>query len=213
MTYKIKDVYGISVYHTAITHGGGIPIYPDFALTVQDQYPNRTFNNCLEWCAGPGFIGFALLAKQICNHLTLADIYQPSIDLVNATIKFNKLNSNTSVFLSDNFKSIPSNKFDLIVGNPPHFSNDVYAKYLPHWKHTGNRIYQDTNWKIHYDFFKSVKEFMTDDCKILLIENIRGCSEETFKDVIFDNGLEITNHFLSPTLSTNYWYLEIGKRA
>ena len=52
MTYEIKDVYGISVYHTAITHGGGIPIYPDFALTVQDQYPNKTFNNCLDWKRG-----------------------------------------------------------------------------------------------------------------------------------------------------------------
>ena len=213
MIYKIENIYGVNVSYTDETHGGGIPIYPDFITILKDRYPNKIFNNCLEWCAGPGFIGFAILSKNICRHLTLIDLYQPAVDAVSFTISNNELTDKVSVYLSNNFDSVPLNKFDLIVANPPHYNTDVYAKHLSHWEHTGKRIYQDINWNTHRNFFKAAKDYITDDGKILLIENIRGSSEETFKDIIDENGLEITGHFFSPTMKENYWYLEVSNRT
>lgn len=214
MIYDIENVYGLSVCYTNDTDGGGRIIYPDFVKILKNKYPDKTFNNCLEWCAGPGFIGFSMLSQNICKHLTLIDIHQPAIDTASITVSNNGLKDKVSVYHSNNFDSIPLiSKFDLIVANPPHYNTDVYAKYLPHWEHTTKRIYQDINWDIHHNFFKTVKNYLTDDGIILLIEHIRGSSEETFKEMINENELKITDHFFSPTFKENYWYLQISKRT
>ncbi len=212
MNYEFENVYGLKVFYTKETHGGGIPIFPDFINVIKTLYPNKKFNNCLEWCAGPGFIGFAVLANNISSQITLLESYQPALDLAQLTIKENNLDNIVTLCLSDNFKSVTNDsKFDLIVGNPPHYCTDVYAKHIKYWESTSKRIYYDKEWSTHFDFFRTVYSKLTDDGKILLVENIRGSSEETFLDILKENNLRITNHFFSPSMPTNYWYLEISK--
>lgn len=212
MRFESENIYGLKVFYTKETHGGGIPIFPDFINVIKTLYPDRKFKNCLEWCAGPGFIGFAVLANNISSHLTLLENYQPALDLARATVEENKLNDKVDLILSDNFKSANIDlEFDLIIGNPPHYCTDVYAKHIKHWENTTKRIYYDKDWNTHFNFFKTVYSKLTDDGKILLIEHVRGSSEETFLDILKENKLKITNHFFSPTMPETYWYLEISK--
>jgi tRNA1(Val) A37 N6-methylase TrmN6 len=70
-----------------------------------------------EWCAGPGFIGFALLGYGFCDTLCLADVKACRL-----TVTQNGLAERVTVYHSDNLDGIPpSERWDLVVGNPPHF--------------------------------------------------------------------------------------------
>jgi methylase of polypeptide subunit release factors len=40
----------------------------------------------LEWCAGPGFIRFALLGYGLCNTLCLADINPEAVEACRLTV-------------------------------------------------------------------------------------------------------------------------------
>jgi methylase of polypeptide subunit release factors len=173
-------VPGIDVSFTHELNGSGDILGAELVEVIQTLYPGRVFNNCLEWCSGPGFLGFSILGNKLCRNLHLSDIYEPAKLIVNKTISDNKLTDCVNFYLSDNFKNIPTNmKFDLIVANPPHFNCDPYAPLL-----TDQRRYKDSDWAIHQDFFNNVKSFLTPDGKILLIENIWGCGLTTFEKII-----------------------------
>ena len=196
----------ITVKYTDETSGAGELMIEDLLKTIKSLYPTRKFDHCLEWCAGPGFIGFSLLDRGICNKLSLSDVYEPIEDLVKSTIDQNNL-TNVNFFLSNNFNNIPKGtKFDLIIGNPPWFSNDPYAVVL-----TDPRRYKDPDWQIHKDFFENAKEYLAKDGVILLLENVWGSGISTFEKMILDNGFEF-RHMLNETYPMDMWYLEITHR-
>jgi tRNA1(Val) A37 N6-methylase TrmN6 len=200
------NVPGISISFTHELNGSGDILNKELVEVIQTLYPNRVFNNCLEWCSGPGFLGFAVLGNQLCNTLHLSDIYEPAKEIVNKTIQDNNLEDCVKFYVSDNFKSIPTGtKFDLIIANPPHFNCDPYAPLL-----TDQRRYKDTDWATHHDFFNNVKPFLADDGKILLVENIWGSGVTTFEKMIADNNLKISNHLLSKRFQYDIWYLEVS---
>lgn len=206
---KTLDVFGINVKFTDDLNGGGVINHSDFVIALKKKYNNRVFDNCMEWCSGPGFIGFSILATKICNNLTLADKHTPAIESAQLTIAENNLH-NVTTFVSDNFSNIPCDlRFDLIVGNPPHYNSSLYLKHHPEWKSIDERIYRDTDWNTHRTFFKEVKNYLAPNGKILLVEAVRGSSEETFYQMAKDSGLRISDHFFSPTRPEHSWYLEI----
>jgi methylase of polypeptide subunit release factors len=193
----------IKVIYTDETNGAGDLMLEDLFTTIRRLYPNRVFNHCLEWCSGPGFIGFGLLDQGICKNISLSDVYEPAKELVNQTIKENNL-TNVNFYLSNNFDNIPKGtKFDLIIGNPPWFSNDPYAVVL-----TDPRRYKDTDWQIHQDFFNNAKDYLTKDGVILLLENVWGSGVSTFEKMILNNGFEF-RHMLNETYPMDMWYLEV----
>lgn len=200
---KVENVYGVDVYYTDRSDGGGLSIYKDLVVVMQKLYGNKKWNHCFEWCAGPGFMGFSVLANNWCDKLSLGEIYTPSMIDSKITIARNNL-KNVDTYLSDNFKSISENiKFDLIVSNPPHFNTDRYG--MP-----DTRRYKDDGWKIHQDFFQNVGRYLSKDGRILLAENIRGSSEHTFEKFIHESGLMVISHRLSPTIPEHIWWLEVG---
>ena len=60
--YKTNN---IGIHYTEETNGGGSFFLLDYIDYFSEHYPNKTFNHALEWCAGPGFIGFGVLAWSI----------------------------------------------------------------------------------------------------------------------------------------------------
>lgn len=63
-----------------------------------------------EWCAGPGFIGFSLLAYGLCDAVVLADINPDAVRCSLETVKRNRLEARVRVFQSDNLDGIPANE-------------------------------------------------------------------------------------------------------
>lgn len=135
-----------------------------------------------EWCAGPGFIGFSLLANGLAETLCLADINIEAVEACRRTIAENGLAGRVSVYRSDNLRNIPdSERWDLVVSNPPHFVDD--------W--IGDLRTYDDGWHIHRDFFTSVGVFLKSGGVIVLQENNRGSTGEIFRPMIEAAGLSI----------------------
>lgn len=148
------------------------------------SYINR--GKILEMCSGPGFMGFYLNFIGLSDELYLIDINQENEKYINETIKFNKL-TNTKFIHSDVFESFTENiVFDIIISNPPHFTNWVLDE--PDWQEI---LTIDKEWKFHKNFFNNVEKFMNENTKIIFIENYQGMSVKDMRDLINDTNLRI----------------------
>jgi 16S rRNA G1207 methylase RsmC len=131
-----------------------------------------------EFCAGPGYIGYSLLAHGFCKHLTLADVNPVAVRAAQRTADFNGIAHRVTVYLSDGLDQIPANeKWDLVVGNPPHFLE---------WN--GELRCEDTDWQLHKMFYARVKRFLNPGGWVILQENALGSSAEVFIPMIREAG-------------------------
>lgn len=135
-----------------------------------------------EWCAGPAFIGFSLLANGLCETLCVADINDQAVEACRKTVRDNELTDRVSVYEFDNLLSIPpSEKWDLVVGNPPFYPEQHGTEICAH----------DEGWHIHRGFFANVGRFLIPGGVILLQEANDSSTAETFRNMIEGAGLSI----------------------
>lgn len=202
-------------------HGGGLGIGLEFVHILKNRYDNKCWNHCLEWCSGPGFIGFDILSQGLCKKLTLHDKHRPLQKNIDRTIEINRLADRVDYYFGETLDCIPERKFDLIVANPPHFLD-----------HQGDENYQrlavDQNWTAHKNFFSKVKNYLDDDGIILLQEDQRGSKfgPMEFSSMIEENHLYISSFWSShifwgpeppeaedcagrPVLDSRVYYIEI----
>jgi len=123
-------------------------------------------NKCrsvLDMFSGSGAVGFSL-ANETKAKMTLVDANYHAVRSMRETNK-SLCHSNTNVILSECFSALrPSeNKFDLIVGNPPHMD-------LPLTMPKGING-RDPNFEIHNLFFEKAGDFLNDSGRIMLVEN------------------------------------------
>jgi methylase of polypeptide subunit release factors len=160
-----------------------------------------------EWCAGPGFIGFSLLGFGLADTLALADVNPEAVAACRRTIAASGLGNRVSVYLSDNLTDIPpSEGWDLVVGNPPHF--DIAQ--------TGELRFADEGWRLHQEFFASVGKFLKPGGVILIQENNQGSAPDTFRAMIEAAGLSLVAvHGAEPRITpyARYYYLGITRRG
>lgn len=204
--YRIGDIV---VQSDGEMHGGGSAFGQNIISVVNTLYPGRIFNNCLEWCSGPGFIGFSLLAHDLIRNLYLGDIFKPALYACEQTIKslperykdrtFETIHMSSSADIPDGLK------FDLITANPPHWdwSGSPYITRL-----FNSRINADNHWQIHQEFFKHIKQHLSDDGIILLQEQTWASGPTTFKKFVEDSGLKISRCFHTSD-NLDFWYLEV----
>ena len=155
-TWRYRDV---DVLYRSDLDGGGRDMSYFFIEALRQQYPRlggHKFRNIFEWCCGPGFIGYALLAEGLCERLCLADINPLAIDYAKKTAEKNHLTDRVDMFVSDNFKQIPSDmKFDLIVSNSPNYYG-INPQH-PYYSRLGKDLRpNDQGWAIHKDFYATV---------------------------------------------------------
>jgi predicted RNA methylase len=171
--------YGdIRVHYKDHLDGGGrtsglgyLPLFRDLNVPRQQRI--------FEWCAGPGFIGFALLGYGFCDTLCLADINPEAIDACRRTVTENKLADRVAIYLSDNLESVaPTEQWDLVVGNPPHFPGQGFSELR----------FCDMDWNLHRRFFTTVGRFLKPGGVVVLLENNAGSTAETFRDMADEAG-------------------------
>jgi tRNA1(Val) A37 N6-methylase TrmN6 len=178
--YKNTEIF-YSNDHT----GGGLTFGKDYIKLLKLYYTHRKFNHCLDWCAGPGFIGFYIYLNKLCTKLSLFEKNKLDIDFIN----------------SDDIATIDEHlKFDLIVGNPPHFCIPIFQN-----KFISKRLTVDLNFDVHKNFFKNIKKNLTRDGVIILQESVFGSSPEIFEEDLNNSDLKITNVYDGLKKSTNHY--------
>lgn len=211
MTQLIYNTQGLNQYSVFWEHhlnGGGIGFGSEYPRIIKELYPDKVFKNCLEWCSGPGFIGYNILDHGLCEKLTLNDIYQPAIDISYKSAQFNNLLSKVELYCTGYINELPKQcRFDLVVANPPHYDRP--------YVNDNSRIADDQNWEIHKQFYKNIGNYLTDDGVIIIQENEDGSTVECFETMIYGSNLKINRVIKSPdhytTNPTLIYYIEVTK--
>ena len=116
------------------------------------------------------------MASQIAINFGYDKLHHIEYDceLLDKTVKQSNLH-NATVICADNV-GVLTDKYDLIVGNPPHWrkynsANRLMGATGREEKLNWIRIAVDTDWAIHREFFTNINRNMTEDCVVLLFEN------------------------------------------
>jgi predicted RNA methylase len=184
--YKV-NYRGLSVSYLPVLDGGGMTFGQQYLDVIRRRVGK--VGHVFEYCAGPGFIGFSLLAHGLCDRLTLADINPDAVEAVRATIADNRLQDKVKVYESDCLTHIPEcERWDLVVSNPPHFdgSDQEYKDAI--------RLV-DPGWVIHKNFYRDVKKFLNPNASIIFQENAHATRREDFEQMIHENGLKLVDVF------------------
>ena len=200
LIYKSKKFL---ITYTGSTDGGGFRFGKEFSFFLK-KYKTK-FKKCLEVFSGPGFIGFDLLDKGIISNLDLTDVNKFVKVLCNLTIKKNSLEKKCNFYLSNNLKNFPKKKYDLIVGNPPHFKKKLKRKSKKE-----ELRYLDTNLNKHKIFYKEVGKLMKKNTLLVLQENFEGTKVDDFKEMINNNGLCI-DKFQPCKIDKRFYFLVVKK--
>ncbi len=163
-------------YHRELDGGGTFLARPllDFIRANQGivgpHGSEPSFKSVFEWCAGPGFIGFALLGEGLCERLCLADINPRAIECARKTVRANRLEDRVDLYVSDNFAAIPPrHQFDLVVANPPNYcglnpEHPFYRRYKDDLRPN------DRGWRIHKGFYAAVHSYLRDGASLVVSE-------------------------------------------
>ncbi|MDQ3761155.1 MAG: methyltransferase [Actinomycetota bacterium] len=179
--YNIVDYAGLQVAFQPNLEGGGRYFGQDFVPLVRGIFGK--VGRLFECCAGPGFIGFSLLAHGLCESLVLADINPAAIDAINETVQRNRLHDKVTFYLSDGLSRIPkTERWDLVVGNPPHYSSQLSS--------TPSLITDDNDWRFHRRFYQEVGAFLAPGGSILIQESSEGSVPKDFLPMLADGGLD-----------------------
>jgi methylase of polypeptide subunit release factors len=170
---------GITLLYPKHLEGGCFWLKDEFVKVINllNRHP---YNNCFEWCSGLGGIGFEILGKGLCEHITFSDYYYVAIDncLYNATR--NNITSQVTGYVSPTISDIPNCKqWDLVIGTPPHcFDGDEYINYLNNTNKDLQGSLTASNWarltiddgmEIHKEFFQNIRERLTDNADVLIL--------------------------------------------
>jgi 16S rRNA G1207 methylase RsmC len=178
--YRIATYSGVNVSYKGHLDGGGSTFGQEF-IPVLRARGMPTQKRAFEWCSGPGFIGFSLLAHGLCETLCLADVNPEAVAACRRTVSRNALDERVAVYQSDNLTDISAlERWDLVVSNPPHFDD----------RSPGQLRYHDPEWSIHRGFFAAVGRHLNPGGVIVLQENNIGSTAETFAAMIAQAGLK-----------------------
>jgi methylase of polypeptide subunit release factors len=102
--YKIARYETLAVYYLDGLVGGGEDFGQDYLRIV--PMLRRRPRTVFEWCTGPGFTGFSLLAHGLCDRLCLADINPEAVAACRKTVEANGLSDRVTVYHSDCLDSV-----------------------------------------------------------------------------------------------------------
>lgn len=93
-------------------------------------------NDILDLCTGSGCIGIACAKAFPEARVDLSDISEDALAVANINIKRHHLEQRAKTIHSDLFADLPSsNRYDLIVSNPPYVDADDFSSMPPEFQH------------------------------------------------------------------------------
>jgi len=179
---SLANYNGIVVFDTPNLHGGGLWYEQDFSRQLLELGLRRC-ERLFEFCAGPGYIGYSLLAHGFCNRLVFADVNAAAIEIAKYT-RYNGIEHLTRFHVSSGLDDIPSDeRWDLVVGNPPHFLPGQSGFGRP-----GDIRLFDPDWSIHRNSYSAIKRFMSPGGHVVFVESGDGSSASDFEPMIKAGG-------------------------
>lgn len=177
--------------------GGGSTHYTDFLNAIGSS---KQYNNCLEWCAGLSAISFSLLDANIINKSVLMDIYEPALTKALDNAQNNNLSDRVSIRLCGKISDLPvTDKFDLVVANPPHAISDHWIEDGPDYD-TVHRITVDLDWKLHKEFYANIKNYLNPGADVFISEIDSHLVIEEYAN---QSGLRFVSSIPAPTLGND----------
>jgi predicted RNA methylase len=175
---SVVAYYGQSaVFDKPNQHMGGLAFGRDFPRVLNELGIGRR-GRMFEFCAGPGYIGYSLLAAGWCESLVLADIDPDAVSTARFTAAHNELEDRVVVYRSDALDQIPDGeRWDLVVANPPHFAE----------RNPDIRIF-DPGWELHRRFYASVASHMNPGGLVVMAEAQEGSDPGLFEEMIRAGG-------------------------
>jgi predicted RNA methylase len=171
---------GLAVFDRPEQHRGGMAFGRDFPRVLNELGVERR-ERLLEFCSGPGYIGYSLLAAGWCETLALSDIDSEAIATARHTAAFNGLEDRVTAYVSDALDQIPHvERWDLVVANPPHF--------LPDPARPEDIQVFDRDWSLHRRFYGSVTRHMRPGGLVIVAENRAGSDPDRFEEMIHAGG-------------------------
>lgn len=179
--------------------GGGSTQYTDFLTAIPS---GNTYRSCLEWCAGLSAISFSLLDAQIIENCVLMDIYEPALLTAVENAKKNGIENKVKYYVCDEIQKLPiTEKFDLVVSNPPHCFNDLWMDEkgdLTEIVGLHRRLVLDKEGKLHNEFFSNITRYLNKNADIFLSET---AAHDFLIDIARENGLTYINSVSAPALA------------
>ena len=187
---KVFKVKGIKIFYDEKLDGGGTTFGQLYVPIIRKLIGKS--KTCFEAFSGPAFIGFSLLANNLCEELVVADINPEAINYVKLTVSENNLSRKVRYYIADVLEGdIPeSERFDLVVGNPPHFNESTISKYCLKCSNIEMLKSYDAGWELHKRFYESIHKFLNNGANIILVENSEGSNEKDFIGFIQKGGLK-----------------------
>ena len=171
---------GLVVFHRPELNGGGLT-HGQNVPRVLLEFGLKRCERLFEFCAGPGYIGYNLLANGFCERLVLSDINPEAVGAAQYTAKFNGVEHLVEIYLSDGLDQIPADeRWDLVVANPPAFGRRVESE--------PDLIAYDAEWALHRRFYASVKKFMKPGGHAVMVEDLGYSTPEVFEPMIRAGG-------------------------
>jgi hypothetical protein len=190
---RIEPAYrfGPLVFDRPELDGGGAGFGQDYLRVLHDLGIGQR-ERAFEFCAGPGYIGYSLLGHAWCRSLALADVNPVAVEAARQTARFNRLDDRVDVYLSNVLADVPVNeKWDLVVGNPPHFLK---------WPGRTQLRCEDEGWQIHARFYATLKPFLGPGAVVLIQENALGSSADVFRPMIESGGGRVVASIPGPDI-------------
>lgn len=106
--------------------------------------------------------------KKKSNFVVFQDIYDVSTDTCIQNAKENNISHLVNAHTSSTISGIPSSeRFDLVVANPPHCGSSEGLIKNFSYENT-KRILVDEKHTAHKEFFKNIKQYLTHDADIYI---------------------------------------------
>jgi len=107
---------------------------PETELIVEratELLPSLASTRFLEIGIGSGCISVAILKHCSKATAVAVDISEPAIEVARQNAAMHRVGDRLEILLSDVYKDVPAEKFDLIVSNPPYVPISEYAHLQP----------------------------------------------------------------------------------
>lgn len=161
---------GLAVHYRPELDGDGSRQAPEFVKYLRQVGHGASLGRAFEWCAGPAFIGFALLREGLIDELVVADVNKRACELVARTIDVNNLHGRVRVYHSDNLQRLPDHEtFDLVVSNPPsYYALNPKHHWYNHYK--DDLRPNDRGWDLHRQFYGLIGPHLNAGAQLVIQE-------------------------------------------
>jgi Methyltransferase small domain len=195
--------HGLLVFDREDLNGGGLWQAQNYSRALLELGVGPC-ERVFDFCSGPGYIGYYLLASGYCKTLAMSDINPVAMDVARYTASYNRIEDIVSTYISDVLQQIPeSEKWDLVVGNLPIPERDVSL--------ASNIVDYDVSGTLHQRFYGSVGKFMKPGGLILMLNTRKDSSPEYFRPMIEEGGGQIVQSMIQKDFrgveSDRYWLL------